>query len=70
MSSRSKIRHRGGAHHPAAKARIVAVAIGLLVASSCARGRQEPTGYGEPTKRNFTEGCEETLASVADDEDP
>lgn len=39
----------------------------VLALASCSQGRSVPTGYGDTTRRNFTEGCETALTDDAED---
>ena len=45
---------------------VLMVALVLLLATSCGRGRAEPTAYGTTTRESFTGGCEEALAPAGD----
>jgi hypothetical protein len=52
-------------HHPSprpGRARRAALVLAAVVAlGACSHNRQVPTDYGDTTRDNFTEGCEEAL---------
>ena len=55
---------------PSRRPRLLVVVLGaLLVLGACAGQRQIPDQYGDTTRDNFQEGCEEALTVTTDDLD-
>lgn len=55
---------------PARRPRLLVVVLGALLAlGACAGQRQIPDQYGDTTRDNFQEGCEEALTVATDDLD-